>query len=59
MKTDNLQVADFPKEHAEVLFGKDFTVQKAFELLDRDNNGQVVMRDKLRYHSLSHQLMFS
>ena len=32
---------EFPRHQAEVLFGKDFTVNEAFNLLDYDNDGQV------------------
>lgn len=32
---------DFSKKSSEMLFGKDCTVQKAFDLLDKDKNGEV------------------
>ena len=37
----NVQTTEFPREQAEVLFGKDFTVNQAFDLLDTDDNEQV------------------
>ena len=38
----DFQETEFPRQQAEVLFGKDFTVNQAFNLLDRDDNGQVM-----------------
>ncbi|XP_076461608.1 uncharacterized protein LOC143294076 [Babylonia areolata] len=40
---------EFPRQQAEVLFGKDFTVSEAFQLLDRDNNGQIRYEELLRF----------
>ncbi|XP_067649301.1 uncharacterized protein [Haliotis asinina] len=31
----------FPRSEAEILFGEDVDVQKAFEILDQDGNGQI------------------
>ncbi|KAL8563991.1 hypothetical protein ACOMHN_025322 [Nucella lapillus] len=40
---------EFPRYQAEVLFGKDFTVSEAFQLLDRDDNGQIRYEELLRF----------
>ena len=37
----DFQETEFSHQQAEVLFGRDFTVSQAFDILDRDDNGQV------------------
>ncbi|XP_070184563.1 uncharacterized protein [Littorina saxatilis] len=40
---------EFPRDQAEVLFGKDFTVTQAFEILDRDDNGRIRYDELVRF----------
>lgn len=40
---------EFPRAQAEVLFGKDFTVQEACQLLDGDSNGQIRYDELVRF----------
>ena len=48
----DFQEAEFPRQQAEVLFGKDFTVNQAFDLLDCDNDGQVTNNTLQHFSSL-------
>ncbi|KAL8605069.1 hypothetical protein ACOMHN_018870 [Nucella lapillus] len=39
----------FPEEYAQVLFGKDFTVEEVFDLLDYDGNGEIHFDELVRF----------
>ena len=53
----NFQEAEFPRQQAEVLFGKDFTVNQAFDLLDCDNDGQVTNNTLQHFSSLMYSTL--
>eukprot|EP00105_Crassostrea_gigas_P043526 XP_019927674.1 PREDICTED: uncharacterized protein LOC105340042 isoform X1 [Crassostrea gigas] len=40
---------DFSKKSSEMLFGKDCTVQKAFDLLDKDKNGEINFNELMNF----------
>ncbi|XP_041367006.1 uncharacterized protein LOC121381726 [Gigantopelta aegis] len=40
---------EFSREQAELLFGKDVTVDKAFAILDQDGNGQIYHNELVRF----------
>ena len=53
----DFQEAEFPRQQAEVLFGKDFTVNQAFDLLDCDNDGQVTNNTLQHFSSLMYSTL--
>ncbi|XP_041365150.1 uncharacterized protein LOC121380414 [Gigantopelta aegis] len=40
---------EFSREQAELLFGKDVTVDKAFAILDQDGNGKIIHNELVRF----------
>ncbi|XP_062596014.1 uncharacterized protein LOC134257419 isoform X2 [Saccostrea cucullata] len=40
---------EFTKKSSEMLFGKDCTVQKAFEILDKDGNGEINFNELINF----------